>query len=254
MIADGIFPPRWAAVVQLSTLQFTEVARYLRKDAGYAGENRWDFLNALGAESPVLQVLVTPLMAGLARAISNPRPDELVGDLCDPAELCDFADRATLEAHLFDAFISAAYRPPARSRWRARQAEPWLVFLARHLEHTVRSPDLAWWQLCEATPRSDSRRAVGLVFGLATVLGFGLVLGLGPGIVSGFVFGLAIGPAFGSVKAPARSMRLGVRSLAGGLVLGLGGRVRVRARGRDNRGAHGRDPGRARGQARLSRP
>ena len=68
-----------AAAVQLSTLKFDEVASYLRKDAGPAAEGRWDFLNTLSTESPVRQALVTPLMAGLARAIYNPRPDERAG-------------------------------------------------------------------------------------------------------------------------------------------------------------------------------
>ena len=127
-----------AAAVQLSTLEFGEVASYLREDAGPAAKGRWDFLDTLSAESPARQALATPLMAGLARAIYNPRPDERARDLRHPAELCDFADRAAVEAHLFDAFIPAAYRHDPAGRWKAQDAERWLVFLARHLERNDR--------------------------------------------------------------------------------------------------------------------
>ena len=93
-------------------------------------------------------------MVGLARAIYNPRPGELAGTLHDPAELCSpaLADRAAVESLLFDAFIPAAYRHGPAGRWTAQQAETWLVFLARHLERTIGSPDLAWWQLLRAAP------------------------------------------------------------------------------------------------------
>ena len=101
-----------AAAVQLSPLNLGEVASYLRQDAGPAAESRWDFLDTLSAGSPARQALATPLMAGLARAIYNPRPGEHSGKLSDPATLRDFADRASVEAHLFDAFIPAAYQRP----------------------------------------------------------------------------------------------------------------------------------------------
>ena len=58
-----------------------------------------------------------------------------------PAELCGFVDQAAIEAHLFDAFIPAAYRAPAKGHWTATQAQMWLTFLARHLERTIGSPN-----------------------------------------------------------------------------------------------------------------
>ncbi len=144
---DGQGAALRAAAVQLSTLPFGDVASYLRTDAGPAAEGRWDFLGSLSAGSPAWQALGTPLMAGLARAIYNPRPGEHAGKLPEPSELCGLADRPAVEAHLFDAFIRAAYRPPTAGRWTAERAEKWLSFLARHLEQTIGSPDLAWWQL-----------------------------------------------------------------------------------------------------------
>jgi hypothetical protein len=103
-----------AAAVQLDPLPLDEVVSYLHTDAGPAGEGRWDFLDTLAVESPVRQSLVTPLMAGLARAIYNPRPDEATRDIAHPAELRDCADRSAIEARLLDAFIPAAYRSPRR--------------------------------------------------------------------------------------------------------------------------------------------
>ena len=158
-----------AAAVQLSALQFDDVSKYLRKDAGPAAMSRWKFLDSLSTESPARKTLTTPLMAGLARTIYNPRPDERVGDLRHPAELGNFTDQAAVEAHLFDAFIPAAYRHDHVGR-EEKDAERWLVALARHLELTIRSPDLAWWQLARSTPR--------WVTGLATAIVTGLVTGL----------------------------------------------------------------------------
>jgi hypothetical protein len=219
------------AAVQLGTLNLGDVASYLRKDAGPGAEGRWDFLDTLSAGSPVHQALATPLMAGLARAVYNPRPDERAGDLRHPAELCKFADQSAVEAHLFDAFIPAAYRPPTPGRWTAEQAEPWLVFLARHLEQTIRSPDLAWWQLQEAAPHTAVGLAVGLAAGLCAGLGFGLAAGLAGDPAAALKSGLTLGifgligglvGGFVSAKAPAGGMRINDKWLAGGLGAGLG--------------------------------
>jgi len=87
---------------------------------------------------------------------------QLATKLCEPA----LTDQAAVEAHLFDAFIPAVYRSPTSSRWTAKQAQTWLEFLACHLEYTIGSPDLAWWQLAEAVPAT----AFALVAGLATGL------------------------------------------------------------------------------------
>jgi hypothetical protein len=142
---------RGAAAVELRPLDADTVRSYLCDDAsGPAAKARWGpVLDVLGTEAPAGQALQIPLMVGLARAIYNPRPGELVGKLRHPAELCNpaLADRASVESLLFDAFIPAAYRQDSAGRWKAEDAERWLVFLARHLEYTIRRPDLAWWQL-----------------------------------------------------------------------------------------------------------
>ena len=135
-------------------------------------------------------------MVGLARAIYNPRPGELAGTLRDPAELCSpaLADRTAVESLLFDAFIPAAYRHDPAGRWKAQDAERWLVFLARHLECTIGDPDLAWWQLP-------------LVPGF--VLAAGVVFGVAAGVVFGVVAGVLFGAAPGSCSGPLPGSRPG---------------------------------------------
>jgi hypothetical protein len=166
---------RATAVVQLQPLEADAVRSYMSDDAAGAGAKaRWrPVLEVLGTDTPAGQALSTPLMVGLARAVYNRRPGELTGTLRDPAELCspDLSDQAAVESLLFDEFIPAAYRHDPAIRWRAKNAERWLVFLAGHLEYTICRPNLAWWQLSLAVPN--------LALTLAAVLSiaFGAVIG-----------------------------------------------------------------------------
>jgi len=145
---------RAAAAVQLNPLDGPQVSRYLLADAGDAtAKGRWALvIDRLGTRAPVAEALTTPLAVSLARTIYNPRPGEPEGVLRDPAELCSpqLASREAVESLLLDGLIPAVYRQPGR--WTAPQAGIWLTFLAHHLEHTSRSPDLAWWQLPRAAP------------------------------------------------------------------------------------------------------
>ena len=124
-----------------------------------------------------------------------------------PAELLSpaLASEEKVEQHLLDAFIPAAYRTSRRrpggrrGSWTAAQAEPWLVFLANHLEQTVATTSLAWWQLERAVPKAVSKAAgtvaaaVGLAImltvtaggsvGVAARLEAALAAGLGAGLV-----------------------------------------------------------------------
>jgi NACHT domain len=109
-----------AAGVSLQPLAAVDVRGYLRRDAASpAMAARWDpVLAVLGTPTPVGQALTSPLLVALARAIYNPRPGDgeqlQPAGLPDPAEPCDqtrFATPAAIQAHLFDAFIPAAYRP-----------------------------------------------------------------------------------------------------------------------------------------------
>jgi len=222
---------RAAAAVQVRPLDADTVSDYLSDDAaGPTAKTRWaPVLAVLGTEAPVAQALVTPLMVGLARAIYNPRPGELVGTLRDPADLCNstLPHREAVESFLFGEFIPASYRHDPGSRWMARDAEKWLVFLARHLERNIVGSDLAWWQLKCSIPRTPARLATGVVAGAT----FGVLFGLAAGVVAAVVFAVAAGGTaalvfMSNVEAPARGMRVSISGpgiLSGAVAGGLAG-------------------------------
>jgi MFS family permease len=210
-----------AAGISLRPLAPEDVRAYLRRDAAsHTAAARWDpVLATLGTSTAAAQALTTPLLVSLARTIYNPRPGEHISELPKPADLCDpsrFPTDTEIQEHLFDGFIPAAYRPhpdPARRcAWTPEQAERWLVFLARHLEHDRQgATDLAWWELRRAVPRPLPGLAVGLVGGLV----IGLAVGLLGGLAAGPRFGLVVGLAY---------------LLVGGLVVGLPAVVLVEKR------------------------
>ncbi|MFC3349329.1 NACHT domain-containing protein [Streptomyces echinoruber] len=233
---DAMVRLNGAAGIHLLPLTADQAAAYLRHDAGgecTSAADRWNTVAThLGTDTPVGDALSTPLGLFLARTIYNPRPHTPAtpGVIPHPNELCDttaFPTRTALNAHLFNAYIPAAYalhhsRPP---RWTIAQAHRSLVFLARHLE-TRRdgSPNLAWWELSYALPAHVRR----LILGLAVVLVGGLVHGLAAGLVFGLMVALRSTPS----GTPSTRLRWSLRSLrhlgrqlvAGfgfGLVMGL---------------------------------
>ena len=215
-----------AAAVQLRLLNPDAVRRYLCDNAaGPVTRARWDpVLAVLGTEAPAGQALRTPLMVGLARAIYNPRPGELAGALRDPAELCSpaLADRTAAESLLFDAFIPAAYRHDPAGRWKAQDAERWLLFLACHLERTIDSADLNWWEIHSAAPRWLAGLSVGLIAGLAGASG--LVNGAGVGI--GLITAVTVVLVVRRWIQPPTGL---ARGLTGGLIGGVAGALAVHA-------------------------
>ena len=239
---------RAAGAIQLRPLNAETVASYLRADAGGSDASaRWNPVVAiLGTQIPAAQALATPLMVGLARTIYNPRPGEVAAGLRDPAELRSPAlgDRAAVERHLFDGLIPAVYRPSPGGHWTAQEARPWLVFLAGHLDRTIGSPDLAWWQLQQAAPNFGTPFAPALVVSLVAVLFVGAGLWLRDGSTVGlaawglgFAFGVLsilglwilvmlrrlpwVGDAAKRPKTPSRGIGFRVRALAGPISIGL---------------------------------
>ena len=169
-----------AAAVELCPLDIADVITYLRRAAGGSkGASRWDpvFAN-LARPGALAQVLSNPLMVGLARSIYNPAPGEHTGTIPDPANLCLLSSKESIEDHLLDAFIPAAYRPDrgtdsVRQPWNPLQAERWLTYLAYHLEDVIRKPGFAWWELKAAsTTAADvaSGALAGLVVGIPITL------------------------------------------------------------------------------------
>jgi hypothetical protein len=226
---------RGAAAVQLRPLDADVVGSYLCADAGGPDARaRWDpVLQVLGTEAPAGQALTTPLMVGLARAIYNPRQGGRAREVPNPAELCGFADRSVVEAHLFDAFIPAAYQQ-SPGRWTAEQAEPWLVCLA--------SIGLAWWGPLDAVPRAAKggeygpaplrvadRPAVGLAVGLTSGIAAALIVGVMAGLASAFAVGGAFAVGAGLMASlvvnvagwqPSRRKRLSIWLIPYGVVPG----------------------------------
>ena len=152
-------------------------------------------------------------MLSLARVVYNRRSGESSGDLRDPAELFVPAmnSQAAVKTYLFDSFIQVTFGSAdpdlVRRCWSAKQAEHWLIFLAKHLQNTVKSPNFAWWEIS----RSRNKPVLGLVVGCASFVMFGLAGWLAGGRLYGTGFGLAYGFSFG---------------LAGALSFGYGSRVR----------------------------
>src|SRR5262249_28572714 len=171
VLRDGSFLCT-AAVVEIEPVNLGDAAAFLTARQ-QPGDSRWQPVVEhlrLNPHGPLACALTTPLIVDLARAAyADPARD--------PAELCDairFPDRASVEEHLLDAFLPAAYpqHPPppfpavesrraARRRYRPEQAQQWLTFLAQQLDR-MPTNDLAWWQL----PRAIPRLTQGVLFGL----------------------------------------------------------------------------------------
>jgi NACHT domain len=206
--------PLLAAAVQLRPLDADAVSCYLQRGTE-DGVARWA---SILTQAPVAQALSSPLMAGLAQAIYNPRPDEEADILPDPQKLSHLKSESVIKDHLFDEFIRAAYRPspdPARRpRWTAHQAKRWLVFLARHLDQNLGgATDLAWWQLRSATPRP----VIGLAAGFGAAVVGGLLGGLGAaGHTGGLAFALMAGLAVGlTIRLTGLEGKLAARRVIG---------------------------------------
>ncbi|MET9411210.1 NACHT domain-containing protein [Streptomyces sp. NPDC002935] len=252
-----------AAAVELRPLDAADIADYLRRDAGGRGTTaaaRWDpVIRLLGTDAPVARALTTPLMLFLARTVYNPRPGEHATVLPTPADLCDparFPRTADVRAHLFDAFVPAAYRPHPQypCRWSPQQAERSLRYLARHLQHTLGgSGDLAWWQLRRTLPPRVCQVVTGVVLGVvawtaATAVGrltallagldsgwqtgppAAIVAGLAGGIAGGIGCGLVAGVTGGIVEGATHLLATGQpgglpTALAYGLAYGFAGGI-----------------------------
>lgn len=188
---------RGAAAIQLCALEPGQVGEYLLKDAR-APElaARWaTVLDPQGTSGPAGQALATPLMVGLARFVYNPRSGERCSHLRDPAELCEFSDKASVEAHLFDSFVQVAYRREPDERptsWDPSRAEVWLMFLASHTEYTLGSTDFGWWTLPHDNPSLPAVVRAGWA-GLLMGVYASVVLGGIPDIIISLIVALMVG-------------------------------------------------------------
>jgi transcriptional regulator with XRE-family HTH domain len=234
-----------ATVVEMQPVGVADAARFLTARQ-HPGCSSWQpVIEHLRRRphGPLGQVMSTPLMVDLARtAYEDPASD--------PAELPDatrFPDRASLEEHLLDAFLPAAYprqqsrlssaagiRPATRLQYEPERTRRWLTFLARHLT-SARTRDLAWWELADAIPQPT--RGLIFAFPSAVISAIAGELAGGPrvAIVYGTAFGLAgfaahtLGRRRGPLRvelrfggtAPRFGRRFGI-GLIIGMALGLG--------------------------------
>nr|WP_042191366.1 helix-turn-helix domain-containing protein [Kibdelosporangium sp. MJ126-NF4]CEL20031.1 transcriptional regulator, XRE family [Kibdelosporangium sp. MJ126-NF4]CTQ97255.1 transcriptional regulator, XRE family [Kibdelosporangium sp. MJ126-NF4] len=227
-----------AAVVTLSDLAVTDLVNYLPRTARKTAANAtvWDpVLAKLRAEPDsaasvnLIEVLSTPLMVGLARAIHSDSGGS------DPMVLLDsdqFASAAAIEQHLLASFVPTVYQHQQEHDWAPERVNHWLGYLARHMNR-LGTRDLAWWQLGASIRRPLRTLAVGLVVAIligvvdwfsegVVMRGAGAVLGA---LVIGSVSGLAVGIAhdlFARSGGAIEPMRVRIRI--------RGGPVRVRAK------------------------
>ncbi|MEH6373471.1 NACHT domain-containing protein [Streptomyces sp. KLMMK] len=158
-----------ADVVELRRLDFGTARAYLERTARPDGRGSTSWTPVLEAPpEPLTEVLGTPLMVALARTV--------YGDTSrDPAELLDaarFPTAESIEEHLLEAFVPAAFGDAPGSTWRPEAAHRWLRRLARDLDGgdpAGRHPEgrdpggrdrrrgtwrLAWWELPDAMPKA----------------------------------------------------------------------------------------------------
>ena len=194
---NGIEATLRAAVIQLNPLPARTVSEYLRADApGPAAKARWDpVVNVLDTPAPVAHALTTPLMVGLARVIYNARPGVGEGSSLAPrpADLLSprLSSKVAVERHLLDAYVCAAYQrsQEIKQRWKASDAERYLVFVARYLKEGP--TDIAWWNLADVAPK----HLVGLTLGILAAVASGVAypfIGWGLGIIVGLTAGLIV--------------------------------------------------------------
>ena len=200
-----------AAVIELLPLELDDLVDYLPRTArktaatsnpGFA--TKWDpvleYLRS-SPDSPLLEVLRTPLMTSLARSIYS-------DTAADPAELVDgrFGSRDQIEAHLLEGFIPAAFADsPGRGGPTVDDVRRWLNFLATHLNR-LETRDFEWWRLELATPATVRWLMPGLVVWLSFGLAYGTIQGSAWAWLNGALGALGLTVGLAVVTASARQL------------------------------------------------
>ncbi|MFJ9618821.1 NACHT domain-containing protein [Streptomyces noursei] len=213
-----------AAAVELTDLSPADLAKYLPhttiRTTSDNETNVWTpVLERLHGRHPSAQVLkdvlTTPLMVSLARAVYSDCPDR------DPSALLvteRFRTARDIEHHLLDSYVPTLYRDLSAER--LKRVLHWLGYLAHHLDQ-LHTPNLHWWQLGASLPRLRRTVVIGLVAGVAfgaadglmwctyavAMLGYPLTVGLAIALPNGLAFGAAGGAFLGAVYALAQGGR-----------------------------------------------
>jgi hypothetical protein len=200
-------PLRGAAAVELHPLDADMVAAYLSERGD---DPRWiPVIDELKQPRTALAgALRTPLCVSLASAIYNPQLDDPSGQVPNPADLRKFRDAESIQEHLLDMFIPAAYPAERRKAEEAAKeegedpgllpAERWLMFLAGYLTNGEEfTTSLQWWKLQGLAPRWLTPALVGITCGIgsgfAAATGTHVGVGIGIGFGTGMLIALAIG-------------------------------------------------------------
>ncbi|MDT0615907.1 NACHT domain-containing protein [Streptomyces lancefieldiae] len=145
-----------AAVIRAQPVEGAAAAEYLRGSSHPQRTQRWQVLLdhiTHHPEAASAAALSSPLMLWLARTVYA-HPDADPGELADESR---FPDVVTIERHLIDAIVPAAFpsgpasphQPRPIREWGHAQAQSALDFLAVHLT-AARTKEFAWWELHRA--------------------------------------------------------------------------------------------------------
>ncbi|WP_143175580.1 NACHT domain-containing protein [Cryptosporangium aurantiacum] len=155
LIAGGSPTLHQAPVVRVEPVAVEDVIRYLQ-DVPWPPEVSWDDVYAelrANPQSPVGQMMSTPLMVSLARSVYQ----RLGGRPADLLKQHVYESRYDVEDYVLDQVIEAAYaEAPAPDETGPRFYRPpdvakatrWLTYLAVDL-HLHGQRDLVWWQLAQ---------------------------------------------------------------------------------------------------------
>ncbi|MCC3774648.1 NACHT domain-containing NTPase, partial [Streptomyces sp. UNOB3_S3] len=232
-----------AEVVRLDPLDPDTARTYLERTArpDEHGSTVWTSILRVPPE-PLAEVLRTPLMVALARTVYEDASR-------DPAELANttrFPTARSIEEHLLDAFVPAAFsdtHDSHRRTWQPDAAHRWLRRLALDLgshDGTHGTWRLAWWQLPAAMPRPLRVLGPAVLSLLATAAVLVPLARFGGGVIGdwdsplstllnlfGDLTGLAFGLAFllpaetGSPQGPRRLARMALTLIAAAAVVAV---------------------------------
>ena len=239
---------RAAAGIVLQPLKPGDVAEYLERGAPtMQARAEWKPVTSkLGPGTEVGKALRTPLTVTLAHFIYNdPDWQHDEESVERPADLLTYPSAQKIEEHLYETFITAAYRPdegasqkqekgekPAPPPPALDDAQRWLIFLAQ--KH-----GLTWWELRKSAKFWLAPLVIGLIAGIAAAIagatgahdGVGIGVNLGAGMIVGLVFGLPFrffvpgsrSSSSGSLKLVKNENINPIRGVAGGFLGGIVG-------------------------------
>ncbi|WP_329177931.1 hypothetical protein [Streptomyces sp. NBC_01477] len=158
-----------AAALEIQPVRAQDASAYLMNPLPDPAPSGWQELNRRLLDEPgsaMAEALTSPLAIGLLRDIyadSNGRP---VDELLDTAR---FPSTRSLQDHLLDQLVTAAYTPRPRRprpRYSPETAERTLRYLATQVTQAQDGRELRWWHIPSWTDRRPRTILVGATTGL----------------------------------------------------------------------------------------